>query len=400
MDIDGLISKLNQNANELKLEDSIEFLSGNSLMNLASIVGKKIPFSKVAIFSTKKSFIEYGIKLCDFIKDENIKPINIILDRVSRLSVDGIKDLFNITEDVRAIIITDNALAEVGLYYATVINSIIYFVVNDFNVKGITLGTLLIDNNKYTEIFATSVKRYVFLDFERIKQSDISSGIAITGAKLSAILDYKINCYITGENENSNIIQITEQAIYMLLDLDKIKKEDLYLIVLYTAFTVELSKLDNNSKLHECSSAKITALLAENSTLESSCAEFFCAKKIIERYSIACLNNDNGQNVCDYNEIATKLQIKLKTSFNKICNDILYKISLITEKNGGADRLIPLMKNAVFRAKKELCKIEKLYKALNGKSRYLYKSINENIELSGYVGKIINGMTLIKEMGF
>lgn len=394
----NLSKKLNEIAQRLGVSNEIEFITISNSETVAEFITLTFPFSKVAIFYTETSFTDCAFDLCKSLKIANLKPINLVLNKDSRLSIDNIKGLFNVSEDVRYLIVTDNALVEKGLYFATVMNIPVLFMVNGYDIKGITAKNLLIDNGDFLQTFKISSKRVVALEKKRIMSGNISDAIALVGGKISGLIDYKIHSAITGEKENITTVQIIEDAIDGLLSFCSNDNTFDCVNALFFAFSVEIPKLICDT-FYNCSSAIITALLAENVTLESAVGEFFSAKKIIKHYlqSFNMLNETNNI-ASNYNDIAQKIQNRTKLEFSLICEDILYKIKILSEYSGGVDRLFCIIKNILIRAQKEINKIDKMYKMYGGSKSYLTKSINEYLKISGYVKKVINGATLAKEI--
>ena len=313
--------------------------------------------------------------------------------------MDGAKGVFSLAEDVRYLIVTDTALSEIGLYFATVRNIPALFIVNGFDFKGVTASNIFVDNGKLTEKFTVSAKRIIVFDSNNFNYSDIADGIAMVGSKITALIDYKINAVLSGKEQNGTLIELVEQAIDDLLNLDDTDRHLLAQKVLCSSFTVELVRLSDDN-FYNCSSAVITSLLAENVTKESAVGEFFGAKKAIGRFVSAFSVSTRGENVCDYNFIARRICDCSGRNFAEVCKDVLCKLNLLNEYSGGVERLRLLLKNTVQRAQKEMYKIDKLYKENGGKKVYCSSKISESVELAGYVGKSVNGLTLVKESGF
>lgn len=399
MDFSQIVKKLNSNAKLLNIENKINFLSFLSIREVVNKVAEEVPFAKIAVFSTEKSYLEYNITLRAELKKANLTPISICLKNEKRLSVDCAKGLFNLAEDVRYLVVTDATLSEEALYFATVRNIPVLFILSGFNFKGITANSLFIDNGKISEKYIVSAKRVVAVDCNNFSDSDISDGIAMIGGKITALIDYRINSVLSGETQNAKLIELVEQAIDYLLNLSSMDKVSFIQNVLFSSVLVEFVRLADES-FYDCSSAIVSSMLTENATKESAVGEFFSAKKIISRLVLACSIQMRGEKISDYNSIANLICSHSKLDFKSICHDILYKINLLNDYSGGVDRLRQLLINTVKRAQKEIGEIDKLYRKHGGKKSYCRAKLETSIDLSGYVGKTVNGLTLVKEAGF
>ena len=122
--------------------------------------------------------------------------------------------------------------------------------------------------------------------------------------------------------------------------------------------------------------------------------------KIVECYYKLFSDSEYGQDVPDYKLIAEKIGDTIKQSKIISGRNILQKLSLLNDYCGGVDRLICLLKNSARRAKKELSDVERIYVSLGGKKSYCPTKIAESVQLSGYAGNSINGMTLFCEKGY
>ena len=399
MDYIKVSKKLNEKASILNLNDKIEFLECLNYTKLSSFIGKVVPFAKVAVFFTENSYISYAVPLCESLKMAKLKPISVVLDKEKRLSVDNVKGLFNISEEVRYLIVTDSVLAECALYFATAMNIPVLFIVSDYNFKGITANEIEIDNANNVDNFKTNAKRVIVFDEKSIAKSNVSKAIASIGGKIIALIDYKINSAVMGLSENAIAIEMIEDAIDNFLSVSANDKNAIRLNALYYSFLVELLRLSSDN-IYACSSALATAKLAENTTLESVEGEFFSAKTLLDRYASAFCEKNYGKYVSDYNCIAQNLCEHTKQSFSAVCSCILHKVNIFNQYSGGVKRLCSLLSKTVLRAKNEIKQMDKLYKANGGKKTYMPKSIIECANLSGYVGKTVNGMTLLSELGF
>jgi hypothetical protein len=239
----------------------------------------------------------------------------------------------------------------------------------------------------------------VVFDDNQLQNNKVFHAIAMVGAKIPALIDYKIHSSLTGEEQDSVLVQTIEDAIDLLLNVDVKQKNDFEYLTLLSAFTMELCDFAYDGKLNKLSSASLTAKLVENATLESANAEFMCAKKVIKRYLTAFNLEQGGQNVSDYKLIAERLSVRLNKNFDLISKDIFYKTEVLSVCGKMVNRMRVLMKNMVARAEKEIASIDKLYKVFGGTKSCFNKKINEYLELSGYVGRVINGMTLVSELG-
>lgn len=394
----NVINDLNFTASDLSVSEKINFTIYENANQIASEIANVVPFSSVVILSTENSFLDYGISLYNQLKKSFLRPINICVQKQKRLSIDGVMGIFNVAEDVRFVIVTDSDISEVGLYFATVRNLPVLFITNGFDLNCITSNSLLIENGKNLNEFTVSTKRTIAINYKNLNHSSLADGIAVVGSKIVGLIDYKINAVLFGKEQNAKLIQQVETSIDSLLKLNSIDKEELMKTILFASYTAQLVRLADQ-EFYSCSSAVHTALLVENATCATAVGEFVSAKRILNCLVKAFSSLSRGEKISDYKAIAKRISDLTGRDFNGVCKDILYKLDHL-RKCGGVERLWQLLKNTAVRAQTELNFMDKLFKEYGGKSNFNQLKASSCIGLSGYVGKSVNCITLVKEMGF
>ncbi len=393
-----LLKKLNLSAKQLFVHKKINFVRYENAHNIAEIISKAVPFSKICILSSKKSFANYALILSNALRNENLRPINVCIENEKNFSIESVMGIFNIAEDVRYIVVTDSVLSQAGLYIATLKNLSSLFIVNEFDLNGITANSLLIENGKTLQGYTVSTSRTVAIDFNNFNYSSLSKGIALVGSKILSLIDYKINAVLLGKEENALLVEQVEDAIDSLLNLKTATNACLNEVVLLASIKVQLARLADE-EFYKCSSAVNTALLVEKSTRENAICEYFSAKRILSFISSALNSSKKEEKVSNYNLIAERISNISGRDFNGLCKDILYKLKTI-EKSGGAQKLIQWTKSRQVSAQNEIDQIHKLYMENGGEKAVYPLKTTLYLELAGYVGKNINAVTLIKEIGF
>ena len=146
VDFSSIVNQLNLTAKSLNLKDVISFFSGDAMIEVAKVAKQFAPYSNVAVFSTENSFFKYGVSLTEKLKAEFLRPTSVIIKKDKRFNVDGVSSLFNLSEEVRFLVVTDSALIESGAYFSTVRNIPMLVIVNSFNFSEILNYTFIIDN--------------------------------------------------------------------------------------------------------------------------------------------------------------------------------------------------------------------------------------------------------------
>lgn len=400
VDFSSIVNQLNLTAKSLNLKDVISFFSGDAMIEVAKVAKEFAPYSNVAVFSTENSFFKYGVSLTEKLKAEFLRPTSVIIKKDKRFNVDGVSSLFNLSEEVRFLVVTDSALIESGAYFSTVRNIPMLVIVNSFNFSEILNYTFIIDNANNVDEFRCYGRRFIFIDSSRFDFSNAVNGIYAVGGKLSALIDYKINAVLTGKEQNEKLIELIERAVNSLVELESVNNNDKLLKILLSALLVEFGGAVDDGEILKCSSAKSSAMLLESTTLACAVAEFFSAKKIMDCYQELFNATDYGERIPDYNDIANHISRISGVSQAVVSKNIIFKLSILNDKSGGKRRLVGAMKNQVLLLNNKFIAIERLYRKESGKMAYRKKGIKKCVELSGYAEKYINGMTLFNEFGF
>ena len=395
-----VIEKINKQVKNLGYSNEITFLEYASNKNLAQYVSSLIPYGKVFILSSEERYSESVEELRMELKCANLRPTTVVLKKVKHLRLEDISPLFCLSEDIRFLIVVDTDLAEIGNYFSTVKNVPVLFIIHSFDFGKAFASTVSVLNGDSMDVFSLSSKRIFAVDEQGLEQSSVCNGVATIGAKISALIDYKINSALTGKDQNVKYVESVEDALDSFNEFNLNDKRAVSLNVFYSTVVAELGRFINNGEFNNCSSAVWSARLFAGGDGYTAVAEFFSAKKIIECYFRLFSNNEKGETIPDYKLVAEMIGDATKQGRVIAGRNVLKKLSILNDYSGGVERIITLLKNSARRAKKEFGQVEKIYLTLGGKKTYCPNKIAESVQYSGYAGKAINGMTLFCEKGY
>lgn len=239
----------------------------NFCLGVLSAIKTKVPFQKVALVLSQKSFCLYGEKLRSELNKIDNKVITLILDD-KELNQQNANKIFSLPEDVRAVIVFNNEFFDLASYYATFTKSILVSVYANMEFYDCFKKTIYFNEQNVLYPYNIDCEISYVFDVNSIVNNpcDMSEFICRYCSKLLSPIDYRFNAYFTAQSEKHLDVNKTYVAIAQILEKLKNHPDKLDLEMFLLALKIEVINGITFGKLFECFSAKIasSSLLIQN----------------------------------------------------------------------------------------------------------------------------------------
>ncbi len=259
-------TKLNSTIKEIEQKCAkscfdVDFWSGETLTALPTIVNKIIPHSKVALLFSKATYQTHAKELTEKFKQNGNSIISVVMPDDFEDSLANYSEIFNLAEDVRLIVTLDQKFFSLVKYFASIRQIDCLMVIRNLNCFGVLSPEITIKNNNYLEEVKISAKGHILFDYSDIKKStnSIADAYAFIVSHTLALVDYRVNAFITGVEIEKNAYYIASRAIINTYSFFSLKKEEFFNNLVENLFNLELANLFTDNMLYKNFSSRFVA---------------------------------------------------------------------------------------------------------------------------------------------
>ena len=357
---------------------------------------KTVPFGKVAVLYLKSSFEKFGKETTENIRRLGIKPYNYVMPQGVTLSFENVFDVITLPEDVRAIIYFDGELGALVNYVATVLGVFCMRVVKDPFVKGALAPFVCFDSGVSSDIFPIACDRYIFVDFNAVKDAkdNKEKAIAYILSRYLSVIDGKIFAAAYGETWEDALQLILSAVNYCRSNAENMDLGELT----YWALATEIADAFSFGALLKNSSAFCLSYILKKT--EDSDFYLSLCRKLFGVYLLYLKEeSQNLLSVPDYNARAEILSEKTGKDFISVAEGIIKQRKALKEN---AEKI----NAAVSRIKVNLADIEGVFAAfsavmerLSVKDSATFGDTAFALKSCGDMAGTFNLMTVIRESG-
>ncbi len=188
------------------------FYGGNYLSCLKTVISSKIPYGKCAFIATEEEYLEFALPVQTAVKSVGCKFVGTVISDDCD-SVDGASQLFNLPDDVRAVIVFGNTLFNVSAYFATVRNILLIAIPLFPNIAYALSASALFKNGKNLDRVKLTAERCVIFDENIADLDGIPDAYAFIMSKLTALTDYRFNCAVYNKEPCKYAYGLSKKAV-------------------------------------------------------------------------------------------------------------------------------------------------------------------------------------------
>ncbi len=392
-------AKLKESSNLVDKYNRIKFLFGLKEEKLKEVLSSVAPMAKIALVCTEETFNCKGLQIYNYIKTLGAKPVNFLIAEEDDLSVDNLCGMFNMAEDVRAVIVLDPSLSHFAYYFSSIQKVPCIVLLNNLCVRGLLDKKLLIKNEQTLDLFTADCERYVIIDQEtEYTDEDRLNAFSYLVSAMISLVDYRVYGVVTRSQPNKHAYALARTSILNGISFikDNLKDEELLLNVL----CLELSNCFTDGKLITFSSPSVAEYLLKGKIGVDGMAMLFASSVIASTYKEWAKQEKTQEDFApEYGNRAKEL--------NKICGVSLEEVlkNYKIERNKFVARKVQI-KELKLKIKDEISSLERvlalasefLHKKV-AKIEYDVEKFYKAIKLSGDLPFSLNGMSLIRDEG-
>ena len=379
----------------------VRFYCGNYKDSLKKITDKVCPSGRAAIFSKQGKSEELSSSLGLFFKDTGIRISEMIFPSDIVADVDRFCKAFNLPEDVRAVIVTDNSLADIGAYFARVRNIPLIIMLTRHAACGLFRPDIIIKNGKKFDLVEVPVKRHVVIDLSLLAGDFLSSAFACIMGRLPALTDYRIYGALTGARLNSAAYDLAREAVTEAYSKCSENRFDVF-TALKSIFSLDIAGAAEPGMFFGSSTEAVKRLMNPYSCECFPQTEMFAALKIIRLYALWAKTDASLPESVDYISRAEKISEILDADENFILYRLSEQVKKIASDRKIAGRIKKNLAGELSGLVKSMSAAERFYYSLGGvkPSPKEMSRLSMSIRLAGDEPFALNGLSLLREEGF
>lgn len=338
--------------------------------SIESVLSLVVPYSKIVYLYTEQTYLSIKQNSEITIKGTGLKSIDLILKPERVLSIEKACELFNIPEDVRAIVVTEKSLYPNAQYLGTIRQIPVFFYPLDGDFKGALDSQVYIKNGDKIDDFYINTDRYLFyLDDNKTLEHYFMCYACLLCDLLDALFQKTLI------NSTKDLDKI-EEMLFTAEDLTKNFSDcNDYLHKIKNAYySLNVYKLNNAGYLKN-SSCKVCALVLTDTT-NDYVFRFLCALEIISTFNADFFNSKDIA-IINYQ----KMVIESAKNFNVNSKNAFIKIN---EQNAQIDiNKFSFIKNEL---KSTIIRLSKIFKDI----RVIYeKKFFKNVKIHSEISKAV-----------
>ena len=389
------------NAQSVFLNGEFKFYQGQTTFLISDILSNFAPCGKVAFLYFQSSFDKYSNRYTRSAKSVGYKCTNVILPDDFHDAIEHYSGLFNLAEDIRMIITRDVELYNATKYFATVRNIPCVLIYDSARNYGLLSTSAQIKNGRSIENFTFNCDCHFIIDANCFDNDSgfLSDVYAHLVSHALSLADYRINCFIKGENLQKLAYQTATQAVkeaYVVFSHPYEKQAE---VLIKNLFVLELANAICGGALTK-SFCGYNCYLLDKTCQNQGNAQLHYAIKCAKIYALY-LSGEYSQ-ITDYPDYLTRA-IQLGGHFNHpqdtFIKNFTRTFNLIDERKDKTPRLIEIITPDITNFIQCSNAMLSTFKALKGQTITDFSYQRFALKHCGDCLNYINGMTLVRESG-
>ena len=376
-----------------KLSD-VKFYFGDIKSGLAEISEKVALMGKIAFITFSDTHERYAKTVISSIFAANAKLISLIMPEGVKYTVEYTSLVFNLPEDIRAVIVVDRKLFRIASYYAAVKGVPLIYVPDSACAGDVLERKFYLKNGEKYDSVAGAKDVYVIVDENTVKK-EVAEAFAFNMARIITLIDYRIAVAKFAKTDASAYCAALEglKSTYAILSE---KSEDRPLFALYNGLKIALADRAETFSFINSSSERVAACLFAGGVNVSPQAELYYAIRILKLYAAAFCVEEEGEFFPTYLNRAEKAAAALGLSQSAEDGALLDNIAFARKNLSAAIKVMNSLQAEVKSLLSHESGILGKFYALGGKAENID---GEFIRLAGDTVFGVNTMSFLRETG-
>lgn len=381
------VQKLN-NLSDVKIL-SVDIKSG-----LTEILNKVAPMGKVAFITFPETHENYSKTIITSLSAVNARLISLIMPEKAEYTVEYASLVFNLPEDIRAVIVIDRKLYRIASYYSNIKSVPLIYVPDSACVACTLEKSFYLKNGDKFDSVAGAGDVFVIADEKTVKR-EVAEGYAFNMARLTTLIDYRIMAATGKLTDAAAYCAVLEgvKSTYAVLS-EKIEDRPNY--VLFNGLKIALADRAENFSFINSSSERAAACLFAGGVDFSSKAELYFAIRILKLYAAAFGADGEAETFPAYLDRAQQVASALGLSQGVADGALLDNIEYARAKFAAAIKAMNNLQTEIKQILSHESGILGKFYALGGTGK------NIDGEIINYAGDTVfgvNAMSFLRETG-
>ncbi len=354
-------------------------------------IKNNIPFSKILILCLVSTFCKRGKKIKEQLEERGNNAIVFAYEDDYSFNLESAVGLFNLPENIRGVIVTDNSLVALSKYFCSIKQIPCYYYCNQMDLAKITSPLIHIKSKKGIDKFFIDCKRVLVIDEDKNSSKIFfESVIDYLLNRAVSLMDYKFINIVLGLKENENLTNNLKRLLDFMIYIDYkvIKRSDTLQKILNFENAIQ------NEKSITLSFSSIDACLMLYGNENKLGLERVIAPLILKIYN-KCLEINAPKGIVDYRKRAETVSKLFRIEQTPLLKNFYNQASLFSSE-----------KTIITRLSKEKSFLEQMNNDIQKliKKTTMPKDIDSNklcqaISSCGDTPFSLNGMSVFRQLG-
>lgn len=383
---------------------------GENTSELTRLISEISPNGKVAFVSLHDTFIRRGTHVLDAVSAGGAVPLNIVLNKRFDNTLENVNGLFGIPDDVRAVLVTDDALYDVAAYFSALKNLPLIIIPSSAYGENVLSPIVTVTLKGVRERIAADNRRYVIIDETLVASSPEQVNAAAFAGMASGVIsliDYRMRGTVAKENLCRSAYDLARSCISDSLSVGKLPADKIPLRLLENRLKGAVAEIYTDGDIlcggGETAVAALLSGRGEQAFSESE-RKLAAACKLIELYNVF-FTEPHGEllSVPDYGERAERLSVR--TGIKQ--SEILDYISEYSFKAKDIDKILRFVMPKFAKETQNIAaltvKLMAVYEKLGGsallKTNYSPEELRAAVFSAADMPRCFSVLTLMRDVG-
>lgn len=394
-----LTSNINKKFKEFMPWGKVVFRAGNSFSIAAQFASRQAPCGKIAVLYKKASHTAFSEQVNDELIKRGNRPVSVIMPDIGENNLKNLCKLFELPEDVRAVITFDHELFDACAYFGGIRGIPTAYAIVKPQILGSISPAFIVKSENALELVKRTAETCVIIDYEKIMEGQSCMLFAQIESAFLCLIDYRTRVKFGKIKLNKCAYDTLTHAVNNTLKVLKINKEKQWLLLIENAFNVELANILSGGVIYQ-NSAIYSAKQILGEDFEGHNRLQF-VKRVTDLLGLATVKNSQLiKGVPDYNQRAEKLGDLFNIDDAFFMQNLLIQKQVYGKKNTAV--VLSAGKKASTISKlfsKRINNMLQIYYAIGGTDQLDDQKINLALKYCGDVFSTANSVTILREMG-
>ena len=261
---------------------SVTFECGETEKAVLNVLSTRFTGGKVAVLYFKTHY-RRGSEFTESLKSRGNKPVSVLMPEGEKNSVENFSRLFNLSEDVRAVVTFEKDLFVACRYFAALRGITCVLAYNEPYIAGTLAQTVPIINGNEIERVSLTPDTVAVVDPDKIAASCRAELFAEVMSSVLLLAESGVSRALGGKKVNAKAVAVLSDAVKLAHSVYKAPYDKQCALLIESAFTAEYAEILSDGRLYGESSLFSADFLAGGRLTGITRMEF--AKRLLAMYA-------------------------------------------------------------------------------------------------------------------